>query len=166
MHFLNPEDEEDVLNLQRTPRVTHVEVEREIFVPVGKKGFAQVIQIGQVTLLRKKHFLRESKKIGAYGIHSKTAAIDMLASFNAGDAATHTAPATRLEVPVTYDIKTEFFLMKDGNIQVATRRNFLRVFREIRPQIELFLAEHQVNFNDVQHLRGLTRFGNNLLAAK
>jgi hypothetical protein len=68
-----------------------------------------------------------------------------------------------LKLLIEYRIDREYWLMKNRNVYPATRRNFLRLYSEVRPQLETFMRENNINFRDEQHLRSLTMFANSLL---
>ena len=62
-----------------------------------------------------------------------------------------------------FKVEPRFYLMKDRVIYPATRRNFLRLYSSVGRQLEQFIRENRVNFNNEAHLRGLTRYANSLL---
>jgi hypothetical protein len=163
MYILEPETDR-VLILVHNTDVTHITVGDDIFVPIGRQ-YAQVIQDGPVTLLRKRHFVRQEKKKGAYGTPTATAAVDMASHWNFSNAGN--APSSQyIGVPVDYLVLTEYFLMKDRKAHLATRRNFLNLYSDVKPLLDRFLRENSVDFKNEQHLRGLTKYANSLLLAK
>jgi hypothetical protein len=170
MEFFDPENEDRLLNLIVSPNLTHIEIEKTIFVPVEPTGFAVVVQDGPVTLLRKKRLFEELDKTrGGYEVPNSTAAVTNSASIYVGIQTVHGIGSHRL-LPVSIATKTReeqrFYFMKNRVTYTASRRNFLRLYTEIRPQLEKFLKENKVDFKNEEHLRGITRYANSLLIAK
>jgi hypothetical protein len=191
MEFLNQQNNDQILTLVRKPNITHIEIGHDIFVPIERGGWAVVIQDGPVSLLGKRHFIRrETRRRGAYGTSLATSGAYSLTSLSAvsefanpgamaggtrvgavtdrgalGGGANNAPMVQHLQPPVDYRVETKHWLMKDRKVYSATRRNFLRLYHEIRPQLEAFINENRIDFKDEQHLRGLTRFANSLVMA-
>ena len=165
MQFID-ENENQILNLPQNRNISHIIIGTDIFVPVGRQGFAVVIQNGPVTLLRKKHLVREERQKGAFGMPTATAAVDVVTQFDfSSQAGLSSAPTTMNHRRFDYLAITEYFLMRDRTAHPTTRRNFLRVYREVRTQLEAFMQKNTIDFGNEQHLQGLTRFANSLLMA-
>ena len=160
MQFLNHENNNEVLNLVRQPNLTHIEIGNDIFVPAGNKGFAWVVQDGPISLLYSKKVVVQNVKSGGYGDLSPTAAGDNINSIFGVGIVYQFPPNTRTRT------EERFYLMKNKKVYAATRRNYLALYSEIKPQLEQFLKEHRVDFKNEQHLRGLSKFANGLLLAK
>jgi len=199
MQFINHQTDQ-ILNLVRDHTLTHIKIGKDIFVPVGRQGYAFVIQDGPITLLEKRQLVQEERKTGAYGMPAATASIDNLTHFNFSNASditlsSGTMGAVRtvatdgsravtwsgtgdeinntgasqpryISQPIYYKVLTEYYLMKDRRTYAATRRNYIRLYSQIRPQLEEFLKENNVDFKNDQHLRGLLMFSNSLLKAE
>ncbi|MCL2417294.1 MAG: hypothetical protein FWD02_05095 [Bacteroidales bacterium] len=156
-----------VLNLPHDRNISHIIIGNDIFVPVGRQGFAVVIQNGPVTLLRKKHLVREERQKGAFGTPTATAAVDVVTQFDFNSVVGLSTSPTNIEHrQFNYLAITGYYLMKDRNAHQATRRNFLRLYRPVRSQLETFMQENNIDFGNEQHLRGLTLFANSLLIAR
>ncbi|MCL2415145.1 MAG: hypothetical protein FWC94_07910 [Bacteroidales bacterium] len=167
MQFLDHQNNNAVLTLVRDPNISHITIGTDTFVPVGRQGFAVVIQNGPVTLLRKKHLVREERQKGAFGTPTTTAAVDVVTQFDFNSMVGLSSAPTQLAArPIDYLAITEYFLMRDRGAVLATRRNFLRLYRDVRSQLERFMNENNIDFQNEQHLRGLTMFANSLLMAK
>ena len=168
MQFLNAANE--VLSLVRQPDLMYAKIGDDIFAPVDK-GYAAVVLDGPVALLQKKHIVTKRRATGAYGIENNTD-VGMedvsLVSFVALPTSHEFTEARQRRIAdnLIHRIEVTFYLMKDKKIYPATRRNFLRLYSEIRPELKRFLSEHPVDFRNGEHLRGLTRFGNSLLTAQ
>jgi len=164
MQFLNHQNNDEILNLVRTPKMTHIEIGSDIFVPVESRGFAHVIVDGPITLLQKKRVFVEADRKGLYGTPTSTAAVETPDNFF------ERGLTGQRFTNFVFDTKTrtelKLYFMKNNRVYTASRRNFLRLYSEIRPQLEKYLSEHDVDFRNDEHLRGLTRFANNLLIAK
>jgi hypothetical protein len=180
MEFIDHENSV-TLGLVRTPYMTHIEIGNDIFVPIGRRGgWALVIQNGTVVLLEETRFVPEAKRRGAYGTPLTTSSAYSITSLGPGSiigiggyanhagvgGGANSSALLHLEQPVEYRIDREYWLMRDRNLYVATRRNFLRVYREVRPQLETFIEQNDIDFRNAQHLRGLTMFANSLLLAR
>jgi hypothetical protein len=194
MQFLNHQSNNQVLTMVRKPNMTHIEIGKDIFVPVDDMGWAVVIQDGPVTLLEKRQFIPDHKT-GAYGVALTTSGAQHVSSEALATMTTSATTSTSITpsgMSVTtvsgvsvdaggigggrnphrefdahgYKVDAKFYLMKDRRIHAATRRNFLRVYASVRPQLETFIRENRVNFNNEEHLRGLTRYANSLLLAR
>jgi len=176
MLFVNPNNPNETLSLVRQPNMTHIEIGYDIFVPVQPHGFAHVISDGPVTLLLRKRIFLEADRRGAYGMPTNTGTVNTLSSFSSiigasGDlpdgAGSRTLTIAHNSLEVTTRTRTEqrFYLMRDRVAVPATRRNFLNLYREIRPQLETFIRENSINFRNEQHVRSLTIFANSQLMA-
>jgi len=165
MQFL---DNDVILDLVRQSKITHIEIGDDIFVPLGNRGFAHVIRHGPIMLLRRTHIdIVARRGQGAYGIPTNTAAVSIppyLRTAPIGGVLASTF--NYLPQQTEYRVRIHFYLMKDSNTYSATRRNFLRLYREVRPQLETFMRENNIDFQNEQHLRGLTMFANSLLMAR
>jgi len=167
MQFLDHQNNNAILTLVRDPNISHIIIGNDIFVPVGRQGFAVVIQNGPVSLLRKTHLVREERQKGAFGTPTTTAAVDVVTQFDFNSmAGLSTAPTQLAARPIDFLAINEYFLMKNRVPHAATRRNFLRLYREVRPQLETFMRENNIDFQNEQNLRGLTMFANSLLMAR
>jgi len=166
MQFVDEENNQ-ILNLPHDRNISHIIIGNNIFVPVGRQGFAVVIQSGPITLLRKKHLVREERQKGAFGTPTTTAAVDVVTQFDFSSmAGLSTAPTNINHRQFNYLAINEYFLMKNRTTHVATRRNFLRLYRDVRPELERFMNTNNIDFQNEQHLRGLTMFANSLLMAR
>jgi hypothetical protein len=185
MQFLDPEDNDQILTLVRRPNMTHIEIGRDIFVPVDRQGWALVLQDGPVTLLQKKHIIPLDKK-GPYGVPLNTSGAQIVSNLGSVMDASYIlgnvgGGQARREGSSVFDrsavglsqlqlenVKTEIrhWLMRDQRVFPATRQSFLRVYSEVRPQLERFFEDNRVDFGNEQHLRSLTRYANSLLATK
>jgi hypothetical protein len=165
MQFLDHQNNDRVLDLVHSPDITHIEIGSDIFVPVENFWFGFVIQDGPISLLKRKRVIVEASKSGGYGTPNSTAAADNIGSLQVSGAAVgqiqyNFAPATKTRV------EQRFYLMKDRKTYVASRRNFLRLYPEVRPQLERFFKENRIDFKNEQHLRGLSMYANSLLMAQ
>jgi len=176
MLFVNPDNHNEILNLVRQPNMTHIEIGYDVFVPIQPHGFAHVISYGPITLLKRKRIFLEADRRGAYGIPTNTATVNVLSSFSSivgssGDlpdglgSRTQVIAHNTLEVTTRTRTEQRFYLMRDRVAIPVTRRNFLSLHREIRPQLETFISENSINFRNEQHVRSLTIFANSLLMA-
>jgi hypothetical protein len=165
MQFLDRRNNNQILNLVRQSSLTHIEIGKDIFVPAGKTGYAVVIQDGPVTLMKKRHLIRYAKKTGAYGTSATTASIDLVDYLSTGVDLVTSQSTQFFNPEYSYLEKNEYFLMKNKKTYTATRKNFLRLFSEIKPQLEKFISENNIDFRNEQHLRGLTKYANSLLLA-
>jgi hypothetical protein len=156
MQFLNHQDNDAILILISDPKMTHIKIGNDIFVPVEKQGFAQVIVDGPIALLRKKRVFVEGLTRG-YGATNTTVAMTSLNSISYKDGTYEFPAVTKTRTVLS------FYLMKNNRIYAATRKNFLRLYSEIKPQLKKFLSENKIDFKNEAHLRGLTKFCNNLL---
>jgi len=163
MQFLNHLENDAILDLVRQPNLTHVEIGDDVFVPVGR-GFAHIIRGGPVMLLKRKHIdIVAGRGRGAYGSSTNTAAVRTPPYLIGGIGGATAANFTNLPLETEYRVRLHFYLMKNGSIYSATRRNFLRVYREVRPQLEAFMRDNTIDFSNERHLLGLTNFANSLL---
>jgi hypothetical protein len=156
-----------ILDLVRSPDLSHIQIGDDIFVPLDK-GYAVVILDGPVALMRKKDIIASREITGIFGIPTETAATNRDVRF--GSATGEFTDVSSLHIPppssnFRYRVEITYFLMKDRKIYPVTRRNFLRLYREVRPQLEAFLSEHSVDFRNEEHLRGLTLYANSLMMA-
>ncbi|MCL2412696.1 MAG: hypothetical protein FWC98_00980 [Bacteroidales bacterium] len=168
IQFINHLDG-SILNLVRDPGLSHIEIQNEIFVPVDR-GFAVMILDGPVALLQKDRITLRRRTTGALGIETNTATgqedVSLVSIVSLPTAREFETSTERNPHLINHRIETTFFLMKDQKVYSATRRNFLRLYREVRPQLETFIRENNVDFRNEQHLRGLTMFANSLLMAR
>jgi len=169
-----------ILTLTRRQDMTHIEIGNDIFVPIRRGGWALVIQNGSVALLEDTRFVPMAKRRGAYGTPLTTSGAYTVSSLGAGSiigvggyanhagigGGANSSQLLNIEYPIEYRIDRGHWLIRDRNIYAATRRNFLRVFHEVRPQLETFIRENNIDFRNEQHLRGLTMFANSLLMTK
>ena len=190
MQYVDHQNNDRILDLVVKPNMTHIEIGKDIFVPFTNESWAVVIQDGPVALLERKQ-LTPSRKKGAYGTTLTTSGAQAVSNFGqvtetasgfetvnqlqeisftttsvdrggAGGGALGT-PGIRLYPMETYKVETSYWLMKNNRVFAATRKNFLRLHPEIRPQLEKYLSEHKVNFKNYEELQGLTRYSNSLL---
>ena len=164
MQFIDPQQGGQIMNVVRHPDLSHIQINDDIFVPIANAGYALVILDGPVALLKKQNITSRRVVRGAFGIPTETIRVgEVPFGTSTGEfqevSAMHNAP----DFETNYRTEITFFLMKDRNVQAANRRNFLRFYREVRPQLEAFMRENSIDFRDEQHLRGLTRFANSLL---
>ena len=155
MEFLDIQNNDEVKSLVRSRNITRIKIEDEVYVPISNRGYAKVIQDGPVSLLHSRRVIIQSDKTDGYGRSNPTAAADNLGSVR-GISGT-------FEPNVRPRIEESFFLMKDRKIRRASRKNYLRFYPEIKPQIRQFLSEHPVDFRNKEHLRGLSKFSNGLI---
>ena len=166
MQILDHQNNNQILDLVRPQGLSHIQIGDDIFVPLDK-GYAVVILDGPVALMRKRDIIASRAVTGIFGIPTETAATnrDVLFGSSAGEfqdvSTIHISPTQ-----YKYRVEHTYYLMKDRKVYAATRRNFLGLYREVRPQLEQFLKENNVNFRDEDHLRGLTKYANSLLLAK
>jgi hypothetical protein len=165
MEFVNHQDNDAILVLVRQPNMTHIEIGNDIFVPVENRGFAQVIMDGPVTLLRKKRIHVEGDKTGGYGQPNTTASV---ANVSTLPGQSGVQAFINYQFPPSVKTRTElsFYLMKNNRVFSATRKNYLRLYSEIKPQLEEYLKQHKVDFKDEDHLRNFSKFANSLMMAK
>ncbi|MCL2414100.1 MAG: hypothetical protein FWC94_02460 [Bacteroidales bacterium] len=178
MQFIDPQNG-NLFNLSRNLEITHIEIGEDIFVPIRREGWGVVILNGTVALLEETRYFPESRR-RVYGtsIAGTSPASTNLRNLSGaglvaaglcsagagiGGGAVGTSSITHSTPPTEYRVETQYWLMKNRNAYAATRRNFLRVFHEVRPQLEAFISENNIDFRNEQHLRGLTLFANSLL---
>jgi hypothetical protein len=155
--------------LVRQPDLVYIAINDEIFVPVDR-GYALMILDGPIALLQNEQIKYRKRTTGAMGIETNTSiGTDDLHLASIVELPTTTefreAPGKRAS-DINLLIETVFYLMKDQKIYAATKRNYLRLYPEIKPQLEKFLSENKIDFKNEQHLRGLSKYCNSLLMAK
>jgi len=158
--------DDEIATLTQRRNITHIEIDKDIFVPIRREGWAFVIQDGPVTLLEKRRLISDYQK-GAYGVPLTTSGAQVVKNLNSmyhfvGDVA-GSGPVNSEHLPRPFRVESSFWLMKDLKTHHANRRNFLRLYSEVGPQLEAFMAENDIDFRREEHLRGLTRFANGLL---
>lgn len=163
MQFFNHLEDGQILDLVRQPNMTHVKIGKDIFVPVDQ-GYAIIVLDGSVALLQKTRVITKKQTTGAYGIPTNTVAVKEvpITSFAGSLYETSSKRISHKD----YRIETVFYLMKNGKIRLATKRNYLKLYPKIKLQIELYLSEHNVDFNNHNSLMELSKYCNGLMLAK
>ena len=161
MQFLDRQNNNQILNLSHKSDFTHIQIGNDIFVPLKKQGFAFVTQDGPVTLLEKKRLVGMEKKRGAYGTPGTSASIDVVGQLATGVVGSQSV--SLLAPEYDYLVLEKYYLMKNRKVYAATKRNYLRLYPQIRSQLEQYLSVYKVNFNNGEQLRSLSRYCNDLL---
>ncbi len=156
--------DDKVLDLS-TPasEIDYVQIANLYFIPYQNE-FLVAIERNNVALLYSRSVFLEGEKIGAYNTENTTGAQDNMNALDLEQGGSfgmvYLLPQTKIK------ITERFYLRKNNKTVIATKKNYLKLYPEIKPQIEEFLSQHKVNFNNEADLRGLSKYCDSLMFAK
>jgi hypothetical protein len=162
MQFLEGAGEQErILSLARRPIFLRIQINEDVFVPLTK-GYAVMVLDGPVALLQRRSIILSKGDLGSHAIVNPDSRGDLPLGFSRRDF-DETSTVLRISPEVRYQIKYHFYLMKDGKIYPANKKNYLKLYSEIKPQMQQLLSEYKIDFSNIDHLRRLSEFGNNKL---
>ena len=130
-----------------------------VFVP-GDKGFLEVLNNGPVALfLQHKARLENTGSTLAYGSKTTTAGVTHITTIFGQ------AGAIILKIPESYKVVDDSGLLVRVGGQmnkVTNRKQFLRLFPEIRKELENYISENGTDFRSTEDLISLVGFCNML----
>ncbi|MDR1984138.1 MAG: hypothetical protein LBQ28_04880 [Prevotellaceae bacterium] len=157
MQFLDKEN--NILAIANPQDVAYVLIDKKVFYYVSGKRFAQLlVNNDDIKLCVSRHSeYYETKAQGAYGQSLATAAISEMKylldkkNINVNQLAVYR--------DVTYTIKDEFLLEKDGKFtKVNNVKSFIKIFPKYKEDISKYVATHKTNFKNEQDLIKLTNY--------
>lgn len=136
-----------------------VDIGQTRFVPAGK-GLAEIIFDGdEISLLRNRRIVQSDKKSAGYGGKSSTSAVQNVSSYSSSGstsgAGSNAAVTTDLATEVEFKRIDEFFLLKALKTTTASKSGFYKYFPDLKPEIDKFISENNVDFsseNDIKQL--------------
>ena len=123
-----------------------------------KTGFGLVLaQKGLRSLSVKKNIIaKDPPKKGAYGSRSETTAITQYNSISSS--------GTEILLPVEVELRTSltYYLVEGTKVNIATKKNFLKMFSNHKKTIEEYLKTNKINFDKEEDLIQLFNYCVNL----
>lgn len=150
----------DTLLITNQERIKYITIGDAIFYPQETGGDVQwLADYGKFKLACKKYLTEKGSK--ASGSEQKYAAgfdaltpSTLLISNQGGEFQWQNNTANR-----GYTYKFTYYIMdQNGRLLVAGKSNFLKIFAKWKPELQNYFQEHQVNFQNEQHLNKLLTF--------
>lgn len=143
----------EIKKMDNLKDVVMITVGKQVFIPLSK-GLGQILIDDEVCLVESRKINVQEVKTGAYGSGGSTASISNLQSVdgtssNTGVFTSHQTFSTN----AIFVIDTRFFLMKDMELYVATKKNFLKCFPKCTAFIEQYIAENKPDYTDEAQMR-------------
>ena len=151
--FISPQGEiQEVLNQNNIDRVS---VKGRSFVQT-KQGFVELLDIADNVILgsvKRVKFL-ESEKKGAFGTTSETTSVTTISSITTEGQRYELAQ--NVNTPYTYRVTP--YLGRNGKFSYATKKYIMKCFPSKQDQIEAYLQEHKVDFENLDDVRALFEY--------
>jgi hypothetical protein len=151
--FISPEgDIQEVINQNNIDRVS---VKGHSFVQT-KQGFVELLDIVDNVILgsvKRVKFL-ESEKKGAFGTTSETTSVTTISSITTEGQRYELAQ--NVNTPYTYRVTP--YLGRNGKFSYATKKYIMKCFPSKQDQIEAYLQEHKVDFENLDDVRALFEY--------
>ena len=155
MQFL---ENDEVLSLANVKNVIVVAIDNRKFYPFGEKEFAEELlstNIGKLWVRRKGNVIQHSKK-EAYGTSSSTSATTSYSSINS-DGQQYKL-SVRENVMITLNC---YYYLVDANgkhVLIRNQKTFTKQFPEHKTQIETFVRDHHIRFDNEDDLKSLLEY--------
>ncbi|HKM13229.1 MAG TPA: hypothetical protein PL115_03935 [Bacteroidales bacterium] len=151
--FISPEGEiQEVLNQNSIDRVS---VKGHSFVQ-SKQGFIELLDMVDDVILgsvKRVKFL-ESEKKGAFGTTSETTSVTSISSISTEGQRYELAQ--NVKTPFTYRVTP--YLGRNGKFSYATKKYMLKCFPSKKNEIETYLKENKVDFENLEDVRALFEY--------
>ncbi|MEQ9439009.1 MAG: hypothetical protein RIG62_08165 [Cyclobacteriaceae bacterium] len=156
MQFVNPA--RDTLSLANEQTIRQIRLGGDTFYYDARHGYIEVVQTYPLaTLAIQQKLLPLSKeKMGAYEQSSGVSSIREYGSINTGTGATH---QLELKGDLLITKKVTYLLIdKNQRVRRANRSGILRLFAQDKKEINAFIEEQRINFNQLEDLQSLLEF--------
>ena len=152
MQFIGPHG--DTLSFTNPEEIDSIRLNSKSFF-YRKFDFEILSGFGSVSLVVSRTVNYNPVKIGAMGFRTQGASIDSYATLTEQN----DTKQLILNVDVDMALESTYFLMqKNGEMAIANKSNFLKLFGENKPGIEGYLRTNKINFNKESDLMGLLEF--------
>jgi hypothetical protein len=151
--FISPEGEIQVAYNQNT--IDRVSVKGRSFVQTNQ-GFVELLDMVDDVILgcvKRVKFL-ESEKKGAFGTSSQTSSVTSISSITADGQIYELAQ--NVKTPYIYSVTP--YLGRNGKFSYATKKYMLRCFPSKKNEIEAYLKENKVDFENLEDVRALFEY--------
>jgi len=155
MQFL---ENNQVLSLANVKNVIVVQINNRRFYPFKDNEFAEeLLSTGLVQLrVRYKGNVAQHSKKGAYGTSSSTSSITSFSSINSDNRQYNLSVREDVIVTVNY-----FYYLVGTNSKytlITNEKSFIKQFPAYRAQIQAFVKEHKIKFNNKEDLKALLKY--------
>ena len=150
IYFISPEGEYQVLTNE--DQVARATIYNRTFIK-SKYGYVELVRNdGDVALgaVRRTSFF-ETEKQGAYGMASQTTSVTTIGSLQTNG----TMYTIGVDQKTPFKYKVIPYLYKDGKVLMTTKKNFQKCFPAKKAEIDAYLKDNSVNFEDMEDVTGL-----------
>ena len=150
VYFVAPDGNYQVLTNE--DQVTRVSVKGRTFIK-SQYGYVELLDTaGDVALgaVRRTSFFETEKK-GAYGMASQTTSVTTIGTMQS-HGVTYTLGADQT-TPFKYKVIP--YLYRNNKVYMSTRKNFQKCFPDKKSEIESYLKEHSVDFENIEEVTEL-----------
>jgi len=159
MQFL---ENDQVMALANVRDVVMMNIDNRLFYPFNDKEFTEeLLSTGKYQLrVRRKGNVAQHSKKGAYGMDSSTSAITSYSSISSDNRQYDLTVAEKVLITMNY-----FYYLVGPNgkyILIRNAKTFTKQFSQYRAQIEEFVKEHKIRFDNEDDLKTLLKFCSNL----
>ena len=158
MHFIDNENQVLALN---TDDVQMVNIDNRKFYPFNKMEFVEELLVAgnlQLQIRRKGNVASHSKK-GAYGMSSSTSAIT---SYNSIQGADRTHNLSVIENVMISLNKFYYLVIDNKRFLIKNQKTFTKQFSQHKTQIEAFVKDQNISFDNEDDLITLVKYCNTL----
>ncbi len=149
----------DTLELQNIKDVVIVQIDKRLF-QFYNNLFVEIVHHSDNSeiWLRRQIRKTDSRKTGAYGLPSATSSVTNINSINVG------GQFKDLDVVewAKYEPSLTFYLSKGNKVRVANKSGFLKFYAKKKKEIETYLKEQPVNFENLEDITRLENFCDSL----
>jgi len=153
MQFINPNG--DTLSLANEATIKYITINNDSF--YYAKGYLELVSANSFMKLAKKQRLKigDVKRLGGYDQPSSTSAITSYSSLSVGNQVTK----INQRADILLAKETTFYIGDNYNSFVAsTKRNIIKMFPRKESEIDHFLNENKIRFNNQDDLIKLVTF--------
>ena len=153
VYFVSPEGQYQVL--ANEDQVSRVSLKGRTFIK-SKYGYVEILRTaGDVSLgaVRRTSFFETEKK-GAYGMASQTTSVTTIGSLQANG----TMYTLGVDQSTPFKYKIIPYLYKDGKVLISNKKNFQKCFPDKKAEIESYLKDHSVDFENIDDVTALYEF--------
>lgn len=152
----------NIFDIQTPELIDTVFINNSKFVKSGSRFFELLLKAPVSLLLDYKAEIVPAGKPAGYGGTSQVSATTTLSGISDGSA------YYNLKLPSQYTLKTERVYVlkdKDGNLSnFSTSRQFLKLFPDLESQLQDFIKQNKVRFDDSRSVARLAGYCNGLLS--
>ena len=141
--------------LSNEDQVTRATIKNRTFVK-SKYGYVELLRNNEKASLgavRRTSFF-ETEKVGAYGMASQTTSVTTIGSIQTNG----TMYTLGVDQKTPFKYKIIPYLYKDGKVLMTTKKNFQKCFPAKKAEIDAYLKDNSVNFEDMDDMTALYEY--------